>query len=363
MKRIVVGLVLIFAVVNSALAVCATGSMPFQLQNNTIADATQVMANFNQITTGVGASCAASGVNNDITALGALSTAINPTQGGSNVFNGGVTSGSANAQTITVNNNFASVLVPGIHIAGLFSITNTAAMTISVNGTSYPVWRKQQFGVSSTYGGEAIAGHPFEMVYDGTHFIMLGETIIIAEMKTVAYSAGTAPPPGWFTADGSSFVCATYQDLCNVIGTTYGGSSSNPNLPDTRARVMTGLDNYGTSTGAANRLTSAGTGCGTGFTQVGVSCANGNQSHTQIVAELAVHNHGVNDGGHSHGFPNGAAVPTFTAGGSVASGSAGIVAITSTASATTGISIQNQGSSQAMPIVPNNLGQVMIIRY
>jgi microcystin-dependent protein len=56
-------------------------SLPFQLQNNQIADATQVMANYNAIITCL-QNAAAAGSNSDITALNALSTPIPPASGG-----------------------------------------------------------------------------------------------------------------------------------------------------------------------------------------------------------------------------------------------------------------------------------------
>ena len=49
-------------------------SFPYNLTNGTIADATQVMANFNQISTNVNSNAAASGTNSDITSLTATQT-------------------------------------------------------------------------------------------------------------------------------------------------------------------------------------------------------------------------------------------------------------------------------------------------
>lgn len=56
--------------------------LPFTLTNGTVADATQVMADFNQIVNNVNANAAKNGVNNDITALTALTTPLTVTQGG-----------------------------------------------------------------------------------------------------------------------------------------------------------------------------------------------------------------------------------------------------------------------------------------
>lgn len=51
---------------------CSVGALPFILQNNTIADATQVMADFNQIIAGAASNCAGAGTNTDITNLNGL---------------------------------------------------------------------------------------------------------------------------------------------------------------------------------------------------------------------------------------------------------------------------------------------------
>ena len=70
--------------------------------------------------------------------------------------------------------------------------------------------------------------------------------------------AGVAAPTGWLLCFGQSLATASYPELFNVIGTTYGGSGSTFNLPDCRGRLTAGKDDMGGS--AANRLTSAGSG-------------------------------------------------------------------------------------------------------
>jgi hypothetical protein len=57
-------------------------SMPNTLTNGQTADATQVMANFNQLVNNGNTGCAALGANNDITSLSALSTPLSTGQGG-----------------------------------------------------------------------------------------------------------------------------------------------------------------------------------------------------------------------------------------------------------------------------------------
>ncbi len=64
-------------------------ALPFTLQNGTTADATQVMADFDEIVNDVNNNAAHNGVNSDITALTALTTPITPAQGGTNIWIGG----------------------------------------------------------------------------------------------------------------------------------------------------------------------------------------------------------------------------------------------------------------------------------
>ena len=57
-------------------------TLPYSLTNGSTADATQVMADFNQIVNNVNANAAANGANSDITSLSGLSTPLSVTQGG-----------------------------------------------------------------------------------------------------------------------------------------------------------------------------------------------------------------------------------------------------------------------------------------
>ena len=75
-------------------------TLPVTLTNGTLADANQVMSNFNTIVTGVNTNGAKNGVNSDITALTALTTPITPAQGGSSVYTGN-DSGSSTAYVVT----------------------------------------------------------------------------------------------------------------------------------------------------------------------------------------------------------------------------------------------------------------------
>jgi len=61
---------------------------------------------------------------------------------------------------------------------------------------------------------------------------------------TVAYLAMNTAPTGWVKANGAALSRATYADLFNAIGTTYGSGdgSTTFNLPDLRGEFPRGWD-------------------------------------------------------------------------------------------------------------------------
>ena len=98
--------------------------------------------------------------------------------------------------------------------------------------------------------------------------------MIVSEIKTnqinlivgtVAYFGRSSPPKGWLACNGASLNKVEYEDLYNIIGTTYGSADSNSfNLPDLRGEFIRCWDNgrgvdkyptytYGGSTTESNR--------------------------------------------------------------------------------------------------------------
>lgn len=105
--------------------------------------------------------------------------------------------------------------------------------------------------------------------------------------------AGAAAPSGFLFCFGQEIVRATYPELFDAIGVTYGAGNGTTtfNLPDYRGRVAAGKDNMGGV--AANRLTSPVTGSTLG-------AVGGEQAHTLVTGEVPSHNHTVTDPGHTH---------------------------------------------------------------
>jgi len=261
-------------------------SVPFTFVNGTVADATQVNANFNSLVTCLG-NAAAAGVNGDITQLTGLTTPITPSAGGTANFTAtAATTGTANAQIVaaTLPNNFS--LNTGYRVSFIAGSSNTGAATLNVAGTGVKnIFRKTHIGAQVMVGGELINGNAYVATYDGTEYVLMSDTSQVGEVRDWHTST---PPAGWLISDGTCYTGTNppYTVLFAVISTTYGNCGANTFIvPDLRGRVIAGLDNMGPS-GAASRLTTLASGCGTAFTVAGASCANFGQTHVLTTGEV-----------------------------------------------------------------------------
>jgi microcystin-dependent protein len=263
-------------------------TIPNVFVNGTVADATQVDANFTAVANAFG-TAAANGVNTDITALQGLQTPIAPGNGGTTIFVGQMSTGSANQQSVltTVPNSF--VLTPGFRAAFIAGFTNTAAMTLNVHSTGdVNVFRKTQFGTSLTAGGEVISGHPVSMVYDGIKFLLDGEIRCVGEIRDFV---GSSPPPGSLFANGQAISRTQYADLFTLISTTYGAGdgTSTFNIPDLRGRVAAGNDAMGVA--AAGRIGTALSTDGGTINGQTTGSVGGSSTHSLVAAEIGPHQH------------------------------------------------------------------------
>ena len=117
--------------------------------------------------------------------------------------------------------------------------------------------------------------------------------------------AGSSAPTGWLMCDGNSYTSSAYPELFAVIGTAYGGSGGNFNVPNFTNRVPRGgarstgggSDDHSHSGGSHAHTMSAHTHSGSG---------SGAHTHT-----LGGHTHG--GGSHSHGHNHGSHTHTISA--------------------------------------------------
>lgn len=167
-------------------------SIPYNLTNGSLADATQVMGNFNALLNGTNSNAAHNGANTDITSITGLTTPLANTYGGTVIYTGGTTGGSANAHTlaVVVPSNFA--LTRGNIVTGIAGFTNTNATTLSVNGSAATAIRKEiPSGLTALTGGEIVTGNSYMWYYDGTFFILLNANSGITNGQLAPMAANT----------------------------------------------------------------------------------------------------------------------------------------------------------------------------
>lgn len=263
--------------------VCSGGTLPFNLLNGTLADASQVMSNYNAIIASVTATCAASGTNNDITAINGLTTPLSIPQGGSRVYAGSVpTTGTVNAAIVTTLSPSGYTLTQGNIVCFIPSGPNTGAVTLAANGTAVTNVVKQggASGVAPLSGGEMNSGEYTCVIYDNTNYEIIGTPVQNGQLVpsgTILDYAGTTAPAGYLFCDGASYsTTGPTAVLFGIIGFTYGGSGSSFNVPDLRGRVGAGND------AVAHRLNSG---------TIGSVAGNATQTITLTTAQMAAHTH------------------------------------------------------------------------
>lgn len=111
--------------------------------------------------------------------------------GGINYW-GGTSAGSANAQTITTTTAFTSYTTP-LFVSFIAGYTNTAAMTININGIgSKNVFREGGAGAVALTGGEIVQGNIYTLAYDGTQFQVINSNVgFPGQEKTIASATTT----------------------------------------------------------------------------------------------------------------------------------------------------------------------------
>lgn len=181
--------------------------------------------------------------------------------------------------------------------AGGFDVTIPAVEKV------YVVHNKAAAAIGVKTGGGAVAsvgaGSRALVYSDGVDVVSVANNAT-QPVGSVMDFAGSAAPSGWLLCAGQAVSRTTYAALFAVIGTTWGAGDGTTtfNVPDLRGRVTAGKDDMGGS--AAGRLTNSGTG-NPGINGAALGAAGGVDRVTLTQAQLASHAHAVTDPTHTHG--------------------------------------------------------------
>lgn len=197
------------------------GTLPVTLTNGTLADANQVMSDFNAIVTGVNTNGAKNGANSDITALNALTTPITPAQGGSSVYTGSGT-GTGNAQLVVAPTPLNFALTSGNTVIFIPGATNTGPATLAVAGTAAKnILRQTSTGLQPLTGGEVLINQQSVVIYDGTQFELINSAVTanVQPCTEINYQ-GISTPTGYLAEDGAAVSRTTFATLFSCLSNT-----------------------------------------------------------------------------------------------------------------------------------------------
>jgi hypothetical protein len=226
MRKAILGL--LFSLWSSVASAGITCSLPFTLVNGTTADASQVMANYNALVACL-ASAASAGANTDITSLLGLTTPLSYTFGGSSVYIGGTSTGSANAYVVASPLPAGFSLTAGKVVHFIANFSNNGATTLNANGTgAINLFRQTPSGPVAMLGGEIVANQSIWAEYDGTEFQCLNcaATNLVPTGTTLDFS-GVVIPSGFVLAIGQTLSRTTFSALFNTLSMTSVPATTN----------------------------------------------------------------------------------------------------------------------------------------
>ena len=217
MKRFLFGV--LFSLWTSLAAAGVNCTMPFTFVPGTLADANQVNANF-AAAVACFLNAAGAGNNNDITALLALTTPLSTAQGGSSIYIGGTSTGSANAQVIAAPSPTGFALTRGLSILFTAGFTNTGATQINVNGTGLVnLFRQSPSGPQALTGGEVVLNDLTWAIYDGVQFQLVNSGAQYGGFGPLTSLSSAAPDLGTIASHNITFTG-------NTTITSFGSSAS-----------------------------------------------------------------------------------------------------------------------------------------
>ena len=150
--------------------------------------------------------------------------------------------------TLTADQAAAAIIVLTGSVADVTAIiipTDISGSWMVYNGTAYASYVTPQ-----SANGYNVAIQPYSSanVYSPDGLSIYSADTNTTPAGTVISFAGVNTPPGYLICDGTSYAQSKYPALYRAIGTTWGGSGGNFNVPDLRSYFLRGAS--GATSGA-----------------------------------------------------------------------------------------------------------------
>lgn len=199
------------------------------------------------------------------------------------------TAGTSTAYTLTSSEGFDTAAhMSGAVFSVFFHAQNGINPTLNVDGVgAFPIRTDTVNAVPAGAIGLGSGMPSATVVFSNptSSFILQNYYNNIYNIPLGAYiesSVSSPPNSNFVAADGRCISRTTYAAYFSLVSTTYGvcDGTTTFGVPDRQGRVPAMLD------GGTGRLTNAATGCGSAFTALGATCANGTQSQTLVTLNL-----------------------------------------------------------------------------
>ena len=199
-------------------------------------------------------------------------------------------------------------------------------------------------------------GQKIHVFFDGTDMDYVNQPPVGSAIDLHGWTA----LPAWMTActvspylikDGATALYSTFPALANMLGSTFGGNGITTfGLPDERARARLALDTVQAASGATSARLTFGI---AGFTGSLMGSAGGDQ-------RMQTHTHGITDPSHVHGGTGFGGSPVPEGSGPYYAQNATVNG--TTASATTGITINASGTGSSGNVPPSIVSFLPLIK-
>jgi hypothetical protein len=242
-------------------------ALPFNLQNGTTADATQVMANFNQILGDTNSNAAKNGANSDITSITGLTTPLSYTLGGSSVYLGGTVTGTANAIVLAAPTPGGFSLIKGKTVCFVATGDNSGTTTLNVASSGVTnLYKQTASGPAAMAGGEIKTGNVTCAQYDGTRYQLISPLLADSPLSGQVAFTGIITPTALSSTTNdwapTGLSTASVIRASSSVDVTITGLSAQPSgvtifLQNVGSNLLTLADSSGSSS-AANQFSFGG---------------------------------------------------------------------------------------------------------